>query len=187
MSTIGQLKILADKADELSVIMEFVKNPGLLDKLKAGVKELNALAEAEEAKLVEAKNFLAQHAKLSVVLKAGQDELAELKAKHADAVVAAKAELDEQRAALAEAKAEVEAKAKALATDVAAHAVAVKKLISDCDASKAAAAVRQAALDAKEAALSKIAKAQDDLATDLAIQKKKLEDTAAAMKGLIAG
>lgn len=62
MSASTRVQVLADKAEELSLLAEFLNNPKLISNLQEEVKKLNSLTAEEETKLSQARQDLKEHA-----------------------------------------------------------------------------------------------------------------------------
>ncbi len=75
MSASQRVQILATKSEELNVLAEFIRNPGLIDELSAEILKLNALTEHEENKVKDARDLLAKSDALQVDLQAQRDDI----------------------------------------------------------------------------------------------------------------
>jgi hypothetical protein len=70
MAQVGQLKILADKTEELALLSQYLTNPKLIAQLSDEVKRLNALTADEEQKAKDARELISKHAEILAGLKA---------------------------------------------------------------------------------------------------------------------
>lgn len=87
MSASTRVQVLADKAEELSLLAQFLKDPaGLITGLQEEIKKLNSLTADEEAKLLQARVDLKEHNNKMFTLKKERELLEADKAAHEEHV-----------------------------------------------------------------------------------------------------
>lgn len=101
MSASTRVQVLADKAEELSLLAEFLKNPDLITDLQDEIKKLNSLTADEEEKLVQARAELKGYAEKTAALKSERDQLDTDKENHESAARLREERLDLYAAGLA--------------------------------------------------------------------------------------
>ncbi len=141
MSASQRVQILADKAEELSVLSEFLRNPNLIQQLQDEIVKLNSLTADEEARVAQARKDLREHAGKMDILQTSMEELTKAHEAHKAQVAIDTAELDRRSQsldALAQTLHEVDtrqiAKDKVHADErkqLDAHAVVIQKAAAD--------------------------------------------------------
>lgn len=84
MATSQRVQLLTNKSEEISALVEFLRNPNLILELEAEVKKLNSLTEEEEARLHEAKILIQRKDSLEKEIKAKEDQMAAEATAHAN-------------------------------------------------------------------------------------------------------
>jgi hypothetical protein len=176
MSASQRVQVLADKAEELSLLAEFLKNPKLIEQLQDEVKKLNSLTSDEEAKIAQARKDLREHTGKMDILQTTMEELAKAQEAHKERVSVDMANIEEQSKKLSLEKQSLADKAYELAQKDKSHAEERKQLDAHAaDVQRAANAVndglakRESAVKIREDKVSSVEIA-------LAAQKKKLDD-----------
>ncbi len=104
-----RIQALSNKADEISILREFLTNPNLAAELEAEVKKLNALSDEEESRHQEAKILMQQRDKLAAEIPVLQQQISTERGLHEAHLAASKEAfnqwLDSENAKLAEANA----------------------------------------------------------------------------------
>lgn len=185
MAVAQRVQILTDKAAELAVLSEYLKNPKLIDQLKEEVKSLNALTAEEEKKANEARGAIALHEAQKKELADQSSNLEDSKLAHAIEVGKFDTEKENTLSQLAAKKAELDALAVQLTGAQQTHALNASKLESDKADLLSKYEAAFAELTADKNANEKTKLALDVRATELTKAEQAHKEKAAKLKGLL--
>lgn len=182
MAISQRVQLLSDNAQGVSILLEYLKNPKLVDQLTEDIKKLNALTEQEEQKAAAARSSVITYEGL----KQQQEKLDANKAAHEKTVVDFQqvksdhaAEIDKQKAGLSEREFQLGEIAKQHTLNAAKIEKDRADLLGKYDAAFAE-------LTLEKAALEKTKSMQDVRATELAKAEQAIKEKAERLKGLLA-
>lgn len=111
MATSQRVQILDSKAQELSLLAEYLKNPDLISELSDEIKALNTLSADEEKKADEGRNLIKQRDSILAEIAAKQEALDEAQSEYEDNLTA----LAQKTQALQDAQKDLDEKTKGYA------------------------------------------------------------------------
>ncbi len=176
MAVVGRIQVLADKAAELSVLAEFIKNPNLISQLQEEVKKLNSLTAEEEEKVAQARKDLREHAEKVEALTKERLSLEADKKSHTEYMEKTKDEFLAKQASIAIMKDHFDNKKNEQEAKDKTHAEERKKLDAQAAALQKAVDDANIQLVNREAGIKQAEAKNEATRINLEYEKKKLAD-----------